>query len=41
MTDKQNRMTIRLTLCERDPTDRPTDGIDDKSVTPACALLIV
>ena len=23
--DKQNGMTIRLTLCERDATDRPTD----------------
>jgi len=28
-TDKQNGMTIRLTLCERDATDRQTDRLTD------------
>jgi len=35
--DKQNGMTIRLTLCERDATD----GLGDNSIpTPAYTLLI-
>jgi len=31
-TDKQNGMTIRLTLCECDATDRQTDGQTNRAM---------
>jgi len=43
-TDKQNGMTIELSLCEGDatdiPTDRPTDGIGDNCVPRALMLTL-
>ena len=41
-TDKQNEMTIRLTLCERDATDRQTDiliAIDQHPVSDRWSLM--